>query len=87
MNRFSQRTAALLAREAELASPKARLATEGDRLLKIRCTLKNKNPLIALKGHPPLIVQENEFVPRSRARICSSFLVKVRTKSRMLKQG
>jgi hypothetical protein len=40
--------------QPELASPKARLAfakqrlaTEGDWLLKIRCTLKNKDPLVA----------------------------------------
>ncbi|WP_292592209.1 hypothetical protein, partial [Mesotoga sp. UBA5825] len=51
------------------------------------CTPQPRPFGFSLKGHPPLIVQENEFVPRSRARICSSFLVKVILKSRMLKQG
>ena len=50
-----------LACVSRLAFAKQRLATEGDWLLKIRCTLKNKGPLIAAKDN----VEPTKASPRS----------------------
>ena len=52
--------------------------TSSSCLCKFQQTTRAKDPLYVEKTRPSLSVQEKEFVILSRAKICSSFLVKIK---------